>query len=29
LGRTGRLDRVRLGLVHHDNRIYLAHFELT
>jgi hypothetical protein len=24
LGRTGWLDRVRLGLVHHDNKIYLA-----
>ena len=24
LGRTGWLDRVRLGLIHHDNKIYLA-----
>lgn len=24
LGRTGWLDRVRLGLNHHDNKIYLA-----
>jgi len=24
LGGTGWLDRVRLGLVHHDNKIYLA-----
>ena len=24
LGRTGWLDRVRLGLIHHDNRIYVA-----
>lgn len=29
LGRTGWLDRVRLGLLHHDNRIYLGHYELT
>ena len=27
LGRTGWLDRVRLGLVHHDNRIYLAPYD--
>jgi len=24
LGRVSWLDRVRLGLVHHDNKIYLA-----
>jgi hypothetical protein len=24
LGRTGWLDRVRVGLIHHDNKIYLA-----
>jgi hypothetical protein len=24
LGRTGWLDRVRLGLIHHDSKIYLA-----
>ena len=24
LGRIGWLDRVRLGIVHHDNKIYLA-----
>ena len=24
LGRTGWLDRVRLGLIHHDNKIYIA-----
>ena len=24
LGRIGWLDRVRLGLVHHDNKFYLA-----
>jgi hypothetical protein len=27
LGRTGWLDRVRLGLVHHDNRVYLAPYD--
>jgi hypothetical protein len=27
LGRTGWLDRVRLGLVHHDNKIYLAPYD--
>ena len=26
LGRIGWLDRVRIGLVHHDNKIYLAPF---
>ena len=28
LGRTGWLDRVRPGLIHHDNKIYLADYEL-
>ena len=27
LGRTGWLDRVRLGLVHHDNQIYLGPYD--
>ena len=27
LGRTGWLDRVRLRLIHHDNRIYLASYD--
>ena len=27
LGRTGWLDRVRLGLIHHDNKIYLAPYD--
>lgn len=27
LGRTGWLDRVRLGLVHHDNKIYLGPYD--
>jgi hypothetical protein len=27
LGRIGWLDRVRLGLVHHDNKIYLAPYD--
>ena len=27
LGQTGWLDRVRLGLVHHDNAIYLAPYD--
>lgn len=27
LGRTGWLDRVRMGLIHHDNRIYLAPYD--
>ena len=27
LGRVGRLDRVRLGLVEHDSRIYLARYD--
>jgi hypothetical protein len=27
LGRTGWLDRVRLGLIHHDNKIYLASYD--
>ena len=27
LGRTGWLDRVRLGLVHHDNAMYLAPYD--
>ena len=26
LGRTGWLDRVHLGLVHHDSKIYLARY---
>ena len=29
LGRTGWLDRIRLGLIHHDNKIYLAPYDLT
>jgi hypothetical protein len=27
LGRAGWLDRIRLGLVHHDNKIYLAPYD--
>lgn len=27
LGRTGWLDRVRLGLIHHDNKIYVAPYD--
>jgi hypothetical protein len=27
LGRTGWLDRVRIGSVHHDNRVYLAPYD--
>ena len=27
LGQTGWLDRVRLGLVHHDNAMYLAPYD--
>jgi len=27
LGRTGWLDRVRLGLVHHDTKLYLATYD--
>lgn len=27
LGRTGWLDRIRLGLIHHDNKIYLAPYD--
>lgn len=27
LGRTGWLDRLRVGLVHHDNRLYLAPYD--
>ena len=27
LGRIGWLDRVRLGLVHHDNKIYLSPYD--
>ena len=27
LGRTGWLDRVRLGLVHHDAKLYLAPYD--
>jgi predicted aspartyl protease len=27
VGRIGWLDRVRLGLVHHDNKIYLAPYD--
>lgn len=27
LGRTGWLDRVRLGLVHHDSEVYLAPYD--
>ena len=27
LGRIGWLDRVRLGLIHHDNKIYLAPYD--
>ena len=27
LGRTGWLDRVRLGLVHHDSKVYLAPYD--
>ena len=27
LGRTGWLDRVRIALVHHDNKIYLAPYD--
>ena len=27
LGRIGWLDRVRLGIVHHDNKIYLAPYD--
>ncbi len=29
LGRTGWLDRIRLGLIHHDNKIYLASYDLA
>ena len=29
LGRIGWLDRVRLGLIHHDSRIYLAPYDHT
>ncbi len=28
LGRTGWLDRVRLGLVHHDSMVYLAPYDV-
>jgi hypothetical protein len=28
LGRTGWLDRVRLGLIHYDSQIYLAPYDL-
>ena len=27
LGRTGWLDRVRIGLVHHDSLLYLAAYD--
>ena len=27
LGRIGWLDRARLGLIHHDNKIYLAPYD--
>lgn len=27
IGRTGWLDRVRLGLVHHDSKVYLAPYD--
>ena len=27
LGRTGWLDRVRVGLVHHDSKVYLAPYD--
>ena len=27
LGRTGWLDRVRLGLIHHDSKIYVAPYD--
>jgi len=27
LGRIGWLDRVRLGLIHQDNKIYLAPYD--
>ena len=27
LGRTGWLDRVRVSLIHHDSRIYLATYD--
>jgi hypothetical protein len=27
LGRIGWLDRVRLGLVHHDSKVYLAPYD--
>ena len=27
LGRTGWLDRVRFGLIHHDSKIYLAPYD--
>ncbi len=27
LGRTGWLDRVRFGLIHHDNQVYLAPYD--
>jgi len=29
LGRTGWLDRFRLGLIHHDNKIYLSSYDLA
>jgi hypothetical protein len=29
LGRTGWLDRVRLGLIHHDNKIYFGSYDLA
>ena len=29
LGRTGWLDRVRLGLIHHDSKIFLAPYDPT
>ena len=29
LGRTGWLDRVRLGLLHHDNKILFVPYDLT